>query len=825
MLRSDDLEEIFRQAGEVAEATEQDLNTAHLLLAVYTVESHAKILLEDLRFDEDTIIGKVLELRKSINDFLTEPRDVLKNVKDKIDAVAKGCKNTRANSLHLIVAIVGVKDSLAYAILNRTRGPIGELRTVALSYLTNGLPRRYARANVYTAPTELLGPPSQKASAVAAKPGRRPVNPKSAGTADTALPIGGRTVENIKDGSSELPTRDRKHSKLTGMAAKNNRPVLHPGRFPILNELGYDLTEAAEEGELDPLIGRSREVEEICDVLGKRRANNPILLGPPGVGKTALVEGLAWKQVNATEEVAVMADKRLVAIDLSSLLSPSSNRGGLVDRLKSLREEVKAAEDRVILFLDEIHQMSSLARMGGDPASEIKASLARGEFPCIGATTDEEYKELVESDPALKRRFHPIFVSEPSISESLDILIGIIPSYENHHSIEFEREALEAAVKLSARYVPDRVLPDKAIHIVDLAASRARRYGKTKVTVSEVAEVVGGLAGVPPELLSGDEKQRMLKAEEILERRIVGHKRVLSKVAGVLRRNYAGFNSNRPIGSFLFLGPTGVGKTETAKVLAEFLFKTRDALCRFDMSEYGEAHTVARLIGAPPGYVGYGEGGQLTEAIRRRPYSVVLLDEIEKAHQDVLLILLQALDDGRLTDGRGRTVDFSNTVIIMTSNLGAANYSQKDHSIGFSAEAPSGHRLEQVEEKVVKAARSHFPIELWNRIDEKCVFSPLSRNEVKEIARLLVEQSSGKLKQEKGVSFMPTEAVIDWLIQEGGFDPELGARPMRRMVQQELESRVAEMILAGRVGEKQVVAIDVSNNALTLTVQQNSKET
>ena len=808
MLRSDDLEEVLRQAQEVAAETDQELNSAHLLLAVYTVDNHAKMLLEDLRFDEDMVIAKVLDLRQRINGILTEPEGVSKRIHERIDEVAKGCKSRRANSLHMLVAIIGVKDSLAYAILNRTRGPIRELRTTALSYLTDGLPRRYARAPVFTMP---------KPSLLPTKPRKRRASdaeaePEPAPDADVETPA--------------PPARKRAgHKRPAARKPGRGRPAaipggLNPGEFPTLAELGRDLTALAESGGLDPLVGRTREVEEICDVLGKRRSNNPLLLGAPGVGKTAIVEGLARKQIDSPEQVGALAGKRLIAVDLAAVASSGGSRGGIAERLRAIREEVQAAEGRIVIFIDEIHQLAALNRGGGDPAADLKGALARGELPCIGATTDDEYREFLESDPALKRRFHPVFVSEPSVEESVEILKGVIKSYEEHHGLRYEPAALDAAVRLAARYVPDRVLPDKAIHVADLAASRARRGGKLLVGVADVAAVVADLTRVPVELLAGDDGGRMLDAEKILAHNIVGHREVLGRVASVLRRNYAGFRSGRPIGSFLFLGPTGVGKTETARVLAEFLFRAREALCRLDMSEYAEAHTVARLIGAPPGYVGYGEGGQLTEAVRKRPYCVVLLDEVEKAHPEVLLILLQALDDGRLTDGRGRTVDLSNTLFVMTSNLGSAAYRKEGAPIGFAAESEKQAADQDAAERVVRAAKAHFPIELWNRIDEKCVFSPLDQGQVADVARLMIRASSERLGRERQVTFEASDAAIAWLIDAGaGYDPELGARPMRRAVQSQIEGPIAEMVLRDEVGEGSHVLVDRDGDRLGFTIR------
>jgi ATP-dependent Clp protease ATP-binding subunit ClpC len=467
----------------------------------------------------------------------------------------------------------------------------------------------------------------------------------------------------------------------------------------------------------------------------------------------------------------------------------------------------------VVVFIDEIHTLIGAGSTGDGPqdaANELKAAMSRGEFPCIGATTHEEYRKHVQGDSALERRFTPVTVNEPSVADTIYILNGVVGHYEAHHKLKYLPESLEAAASLSSKYITDRFLPDKAISVVDLAGSRARREGKTLVEPMDVARVVAKVANLPEERLMLNDSERLLRLEHDLKARVIGHVDVIERIAKVVRRNYAGFASRRPMGSFLFLGPTGVGKTEMARALAEVLFGSRDAMLRMDMSELSEAHGVSRLIGAPAGYVGYGDGGQLTEPVRRRPSSVVVMDEIDKAHREVLLLLLQVLEEGRLTDGKGRHVDFSNTVVILTTNLGAEAFSAKGRSMGFGA----SESVEVGEAAATGAARRALPPELWNRIDERCAFKPLQEVEVAKIASLLIAESSKRLESEKGIAYVAADEVVAHLLKSGGYDPSLGARPMRQTLQRLVEGPLAERILAGHFAQGDRVRIELSQGEL-----------
>jgi len=596
--------------------------------------------------------------------------------------------------------------------------------------------------------------------------------------------------------------------------------------YPHLCEFGRNLTREAALGGIDRILGRDDEITKLIDIVGKRRANNPILVGESGVGKTAIVEGLAREFVRFADDGRKLGERVIVELELGRVLSGTQLRGALSERLQGIKEEVERADGDVIVFLDEIHGwLDAGGSDGSDAAGELKTATARGRFPCIGATTNEEFREFIEDDPAFERRFEVVLVDEPDAETAVEITEGIRPYYEDHHGVNYTDEALEAAVHLSRRYIHDRRLPDKAIGVLDLTGSRAARVGVEQIGRAEIAEVVAESAGLPVDRLTQDDRERFLEMEGELAGKIVGQDHVIETVAEVLRRNYAGFRGERPIGSLLFLGPTGVGKTETVKVLADFLFHDRDAVVQLDMSEFMESHAVSRFVGAPPGYVGHDQGGQLTEAVRRRPYQIVLLDEIEKAHRDVRNVLLQLFEEGELTDGKGRTVDFSNALIVMTSNLGAERFEQEEEAprrvrIGFGT-GPAADGPDPEEERtddVLEVAREHFSPELWNRIDEKLVFTPLSRNEVARIARLQIDESAERIREESGIELEYGDDVVDHLIDNGGYDPELGARPMRQAIQRMVEGAVARTILRGRAERGDVVRVVRSDGEIVCEV-------
>lgn len=651
--------------------------------------------------------------------------------------------------------------------------------------------------------------------------------------AERLLARGG--LEPVEDTSSEPaePAREVVDVSRTRPYTEIARPdedlaaryALSEDDFPNLVRYGRNLTEEAALANIDPVVGRDTEIAQLIDILGKRRSNNPLLVGEPGVGKTAVVEGLACRLAEMARGGIAFGERVIVELEMGRLLSGTHLRGSFSERLLGIKDEVARAGGQIIVFLDEVHTWISAGASGDgtDAAGELKTALARGKFPCIGATTHDEYRKFIESDPAFERRFQTVTVEEPDEATALRIIEGVRTHYERHHGVQFTPDALAAAVGLSVRYVHDRQLPDKAIGVLDLAGSRAARQGLKDVDREAIARVVADVAGIPADRLTGSDRERFLHMENFLSEGVVGHQESVRTISELIRRNYAGFRSKRPIGSLLFLGPTGVGKTEMVKVLADFLFHDRDAIVRLDMSEFMESHSVSRFIGAPPGYVGYEQGGQLTEAVRQRPYQVVLLDEIEKAHPDVLNLLLQLFDEGRLTDGRGRQVDFSNTLVIMTSNLGAeafdgAPQESRGARIGFGARAMSPReetrQREGIRDEVLTSARGHFTPELWNRIDERLVFMPLTRDEVARIAMLQLGDSQRRLWEESAIRLEFDDAVVDHLIANGGYDQRLGARPMRQTIQRLVEGAVAQEILSGRVVRGGTIRVVIDGDRL-----------
>ena len=587
----------------------------------------------------------------------------------------------------------------------------------------------------------------------------------------------------------------------------------------VLDQYSRDLTQMAQAGNLDPVIGRSDEIKRSVQILSRRSKNNPVLIGEPGVGKTAVAEGIALYLVggNAPEN---MAGKRLVSLDLSALLAGTKYRGDFEERVKAVLKDVKKAGD-VILFIDELHTIIGAGSAEGaiDAANILKPALGRGEVQIIGATTPEEYRRHIEKDAALERRFQPVKVLEPDRDRTMEMLLSVRESLEKHHKVKICTPALEAAIDLSQRYINDRFLPDKAIDLVDEAAARIRVSGGGLVTAEDIAEVVSLWTGVPVQNLNSDETQRLRDMESILHRRVIGQSEAVSAVARAIRRGRVGLSDpERPVGSFLFLGPTGVGKTELCRALAEAVYGAQDAMIRLDMSEYMEKHAVSKLIGSPPGYVGYEDGGQLTEKVRRRPWSVVLFDEIEKAHEDVWSILLQIMDDGHLTDSAGRKVDFRNTIIVMTSNIGAKTMTDGRRRLGFSRGEGTAALDTELREQVNAELRQTFRPEFLNRIDETIVFHRLTREEIRSITGRMISTVKKRFS-DLGMDLSVPEEVIDELARQG-YDEKFGARPLRRTIQTLIEDSAAEMVLDGRLGSGDNVRAQIENEKIILTKEQ-----
>ncbi len=784
---------------------------------------------------------------------------------------------------HLLLGLVRENDSVAARILDRIGVSLGRIRSE--------IERQVARGDGRLGQDMQLTPRAKRVIDLAYDEARQ-LNNNYIGTEHLLLGL-------IREGEG---LAGRVLSKLGVDLDRTRREVMHlqeggseggaatasgtrqqpKTRTPTLDEFGRDLTELARNEKLDPVIGRASEIERCIQIISRRVKNNPCLLGEPGVGKTAIAEGLAQRIVNG-DIPDFLKDKRVVALDLAALVAGTKYRGEFEERMKRVMEEVRKAQGEIILFIDELHTLVGAGAAEGaiDASNIMKPALARGEMQCIGATTLDEYRKYVERDAALQRRFQAIQVREPSVDDAIEILKGLRPRYEQHHKVEITNDALDAAARLSDRYISDRFLPDKAIDVIDEASSRVRLRGamppqelrdakvelsavqkelgalpnnrqyekayelqgrrreleervqeldeqwqqqkkdaKSTVDDDEVAAIIFSMTGIPVARLVEAETQKLFRMEEELHKRIIGQHEAIVAISKAVRRSRSGLrDAKRPIGSFIFLGPTGVGKTELARALAQYLFDKEDNLIRIDMSEYMESFAVSRLVGAPPGYVGYDEGGQLSEAVRRNPYSVVLLDEIEKAHPEVYNLLLQIMEDGRLTDSHGRVIDFKNVILIMTSNLGARAI-QGEREMGFRGlanpldrkvdEAARARQMESVKGRITDELKRAFRPEFLNRVDETIIFHALSADEIKQVVELMLDRVAKQIAM-KGMDFSVTEKAKELLAKEG-FDPQYGARPLRRAVQRLVEDPLAEEVLLGRFDANDTVLVDVAED-------------
>jgi ATP-dependent Clp protease ATP-binding subunit ClpC len=800
-------------------------------------------------------------------DFTPRVRRVLYFAREEAARLHHGYLGTE----HLLLGIVREGEGVAATVLRELAIDLDTIREMVESYVARGAYGASMKETQWT--------PRAKTVLELAREEARILHHQYIGTEHLLLALiregEGVAAKVLRDMDVDLrAAREQVMKVLGGSGAPQEEGGVSTADTPTLDQFGRDLTELARKDQLDPVIGRQQEIERVLQVLSRRKKNNPVLIGEPGVGKTAIVEGLAQKIV-ANEVPATLKDKRLVMLDLSSTVAGTKYRGQFEERLKTLISEIKDCEN-VIIFIDELHTIVGAGGAEGaiDAANMLKPALARGELQAIGATTLDEYRKHIEKDGALERRFQPIIVDPPTVDETIEILKGLRIKYEEHHSADITDEALVSAAKLADRYISDRFLPDKAIDVIDEAGARARleistipmeikeleseleavscekrsasenqefekaaelrdrerecqkkleaarkdlvqskNQRRAKVESEDVAEVVAGMTGIPVKKMAQEESEKLLRMEDELRQRVVGQEEALTTVAKAVRRNRAGLRDpRRPIGSFIFLGPTGVGKTELARTLASFLFEDENALIRLDMSEYMERFAVSRLVGAPPGYVGYEEGGQLTEKVRRRPYSVVLLDEIEKAHPDVFNILLQVLDDGQLTDSFGRSVDFRNAVIIMTSNVGARDIAQT-RGIGFQQEEALEDTHAQMKGKATEALKRVFNPEFLNRVDGTVVFHALGLPEMKKIIDILLDEVQDRVA-DAGVILEVSDEAKDLLIEKG-FDPAFGARPLRRAIQRYLEDPLSEEILKGKYGGGGRIIIERKGEELT----------
>ncbi len=773
---------------------------------------------------------------------------------------------------HLLLGLVRESDSVAARILDRLGVPLGRIRA--------DIERQVTRGHGNLGQDMQLTPRAKRVIDLAYEEARQ-LNNNYIGTEHLLLGLiregdGLAARVLIKLGADLERTRREVYAMQEGESQQT--ASRQRSRTPTLDEFGRDLTELARNDKLDPVVGRHQEIERVIQILCRRIKNNPCLVGEAGVGKTAIAEGLAQRIVR-DDVPELLKDKRIVALDLPGLVAGTKYRGEFEERMKRVMEEVRRASGEVILFVDELHTLVGAGAAEGaiDASNILKPALARGELQCIGATTQDEFRKYIERDAALARRFQPVQVREPSVEDTIDILKGLRERYEQHHQVEIRDDALVAAARLADRYITDRFLPDKAIDLIDEAASRVRlrfamppvqlrelkselerteqeyhslpeqdnyprgltlrekmknlqgeiervertwrterENARIQVTEDEVAQIVQSWTGIPVTRLVEAETTKLLRMEEELHKRVIGQDEAIAAVARAVRRARAGLKDpKRPTGSFIFLGPTGVGKTELARALAQFLFDDEDALIRIDMSEYQERFNVSRLVGAPPGYIGYEEGGQLTEAVRRKPYSVVLLDEIEKAHPEVFNVLLQVLDDGRLTDSQGRVVDFKNTVIIMTSNVGAREITDRK-PLGFAAAPVTGvetkQQYESMRHRVMEELKRTFRPEFLNRIDDVIVFHQLTPEQIQQIVDIMLAQVNKQLASQ-GMHLEVTPAARELLAKEG-WDPNFGARPLRRTIQRLIEDPLSEEVLLGRFTGGDTILADVDNGKI-----------
>ncbi len=789
-----ELATLRRLAQQLAKQRVEPVTSLHWLAAISLHPGAGRDLLAERRIDSARIFAAI-----SGRD---EDTHLIRSATESARHTAISMDAPHTGGLHLLISFLGETSSCARRTLTALKVDPLKLRTSALQ-LGMGLRQRPAsRSAEPSARTHSARPANSRSTAIAVpilpKPLASRQNSKAPAELVSMVPTrsklakGQKSLISAKTQASQVGAIDHKHAELLSAVVPLDleRFTLKKSEFPALNNYGKNLTLLAAQGQLEHFVGREAEIDQLLDILAKRNGRSPCLVGSAGIGKSALVRGLA--HCSAQSSASHPHDAQLIVeVSLAELLQGCQQRGMLAGRLVALRKEVEKSGRRVVLYFDELPRLFA-GETAEEAYAELKLLLAQG-MPCIGTSTLEDFRRFVETDRALCRHFSLVEVEEPCREDAFLILRSVASSLAEHHHVSYSDEALALSVAWSVRYLPGRALPEKAIAILDLAGARTKRRSLSEVLPEQVAEVVSEQSEVPIERLLQSDHERMLNLEQLLAERVVGHTHELNRISRILRRNAAGLSSRRPIGTFLLLGPTGVGKTETAKAVAEVLFQSEGAMTRIDLSEYGEAHSVARLIGSPPGYIGHDAGGQLTEAVRKRPYQVVLLDEIEKAHPDVLTTFLAVFDEGRLTDGRGRTVDFTNVVLMLTSNIGSRETAQGPRRVGFGT-----HEADQsdgYEARMLQAARDVLLPELYNRIDEVLAFRPLSRERVSEIATRLLNKLALDLRMRHQITLEFGPDVIRKLLDLGGYDPLLGARPLKRAIARHIEAPLAEELL------------------------------
>jgi ATP-dependent Clp protease ATP-binding subunit ClpC len=815
---------ILAQADMVARATGRPTTSVHYLVATYLVECQARELLAETGVDDARVLDTYEKMQER-----EDSAEALKDIHRQAEQLAESTGSLEVTSTILLASMLRVRHALASRVLDRAGVNLPGLRARVIGQVTLQNDRATTGSRPAVRMPDDRGPsrtdlPSLREGRVstsrleAVQAPRAEPHPDPGPTRRLPVPsidqVQARAEPTPRPQAQQVPVQTAQPQRETPQPRPPAKPKkddpgavreLDPAKYPALNELGRNLTAAALRGEIDPIVGRDDIIDAVIDILLMKQVNNPCLIGEAGVGKTAIAEGLALKLVSHPELYGRLGTAVLVEIQVSSLLAGTALRGAFSERMRKLRDEVAKADGQVIVFMDEIHTIMGAGTGDGpmDAANDLKSALSRGKFPLIGATTRAEYERHILKDPAMERRFQVVPVPEPTVPEAVTILAGVAPIYARHHEIRYSHDAIQSAVHLSKRFITDQCLPHKAIAVLDRAGAQAKRAGRPMVMADDVARAVHVLTGVPMERLLADERGRIRDLAGDLQARIVGHDPAMQRVARRIQRNYAGFSGERPVASFLFVGAPGSGKTETARAVAETLFIHGDALVRFDMTEYAEPHTVSRLVGSPPGYVGHGQQGLLAQALQKRPYRVLLFDEVDRAAPEVLALLLQLLDAGHVTDHHGHLIDVRNCIVIMTSNLGAELLvaGVKRRPIGFGSvdaplpEGPVGDPLEQL---VLDRAKASLPAEFWSRIDDVIVFRPLTLPAARLVVERALQTSAQRLYEARLIRYTADASVID-LILQNGLDPSLGVRPLRSRIEALVEAFVTDCILDGRL--------------------------